>query len=96
MPYPPGPSNLTGATRYRSGFRGVLILQVEETVIDHFKYIGSLSPEPVHRAVWRDASTKDLRVLEYIARRGAAETNGHTPPPPPDWDASGSPIVGEG
>lgn len=69
MPYPTGSSNLTGATRYRSGFRGVLILQVEETVVDYYKHVGSPSPKPVHKDVWRDASTKDLRVLEYMARR---------------------------
>jgi len=42
MPYPRGSSNLTGATRYRSGFRGVLILQVEEKVVAYME--GRLAP----------------------------------------------------
>ncbi|MBI1621490.1 hypothetical protein [Aquamicrobium zhengzhouense] len=71
MPYPTGSSNLTGATRYRSGFRGVLVLQVEVRVITWWK--GPLSPladrKPTYKHWWRDATVEDLRALEHVARQ---------------------------
>lgn len=67
---PVGTNDLTGAIRYRSGFRGVLILQVEERVFSHYKEHRPLPPgkelTPVFKFAWRDARVQDLRVLECI------------------------------
>lgn len=86
MPRPTGSSDLTGATRYRNGFRGVLVLQVEERVVAFFK--GKLSPgsqrQPVYKMQWRDATTKDLRVLEYLEGQDEAAMAGDRPPAPID------------
>lgn len=86
MPAPSGSSDLTGATRYRNGWRGVLVLQVEERKVAYMQ--GCLAPgverEPVYSMQWRDATTKDLRVLEYLDRRERARNEGSVPPPPPD------------
>lgn len=89
MPAPPGSSDLTGATRYRSGFRGVLVLQVEERHVAYME--GRLAPgvvrQPVYAMKWRDATIKDLRVLKWLARKDEAKRANNPAPPPPDWHA---------
>ena len=71
MPAPPGSSDLTGATRYRNGWRGVLVLQVEEKFIAYWQ--GRLAPgvqrTPIMDTKWRDATVKDMRMLDYLSRR---------------------------
>lgn len=73
MPMVPYARDLTGLTRYRSGFRGTLVLQVEEKRIAY--YAGRLSPfekrTPVYEHVWRDAKVIDLRALDWFARHAA-------------------------
>lgn len=86
MPSPVGRHDLTGSTRYRSGFRGTLVLQVEESKIAYWK--GHLVPgverTPVYEMSWRDAEAKDLRVLEYLQHCMDAEARGTTAPAPVD------------
>ena len=86
MPAPVGANGLTGAIRYRTGFRGVLVLQVEEKHVAYWKDVlmPGVQRTPVYEASWRDAHAKDLRVLEYLARNEEATTLGVAPPPPPD------------
>lgn len=70
MPRPMRGADLTGSTRYRTGFRGVLVLQVEVRRVAYWK--GSLRPgahrTPVHEHLWRDARTTDITTLEWIER----------------------------
>ena len=78
MPYPPGSSNLTGTTRYRTSFMGKMILQVEERHIAHYE--GRLQPgverQPVYGTSWRDATAKDMSTLEWMARSAPTPPSG--------------------
>lgn len=51
---------LTGRTRYRSGWRGKLILQVEYTSYYCHDLNGSGYYDVGHTMHWRDADVKDL------------------------------------
>lgn len=82
MPGFPGCDSLTGQTRYRNGWFGTLVLQVEERAVAY--WAGRLQPgverTPVYENKWRDAKTTDFRILEYIERK----RNGENPAPPDD------------
>lgn len=77
---PVGTNDLTGAIRYRAGFRGVLVLQVEERVFSHFKEhlpLPGVERTRRYKLVWRDAFTQDLRVLEKLdGERAKADDRG--------------------
>lgn len=92
MPAPTGSADLTGATRYRSGWFGGLVLQVEVKFVAYYK--GRLSPfedrTPVYDTKWRDATTKDIRLLEWLEMKRAREARGEHAPAPLDRYADGS------
>ncbi len=56
---------LTGKTRYRSTWRGKLVLQVEEEWLDDCPYSGPRNSGEL----WRDASVQDLEVIYKYAER---------------------------
>lgn len=80
MPAPPYLCrDLTGATRYREGWRGCLVLQVEYYLSQGI----SKSPRedgsfPPLRTEWRDATKSDLPTIEYHEERRM----GKDPSPP--------------
>jgi hypothetical protein len=53
---------LTGRTKYRSTWRGKLILQVEEEWSDDCLYSGPRNSGKL----WRDARTEDLAELQWL------------------------------
>lgn len=85
MPAPPGSADLTGAIRYRETLFGrKLILEVEVRSVSGYE--SRLSPgvrTPVVTTSWRDAESKDLLTLDYLARKEHAKANSLPPPPPP-------------
>ena len=81
MTAPIGMSNLTGATRYRSGWFGGLILQVEEYHKVGYRGRPRLNDTPTCLDTkWRDAKIYDLRLIEYLESAKAGVSNF----PPPD------------
>jgi hypothetical protein len=90
-------SELTGATRYRTGWFGRLILQVEERYVAYYEgrpgFERRPDPNPirnpVHATKWRDASVSDFPMLEYLGAKARGEN-----PPPPDWPVRVRQIVG--
>lgn len=79
-----GDQNLTGATRYRTGWFGGLILQVEERYqvgLGGRPRLGSATHGWMTR--WRDAVANDLGVLAYLESYATHEKEGRPPPPPP-------------
>lgn len=88
MPSPQRNYNLTGATRYRSGWRGRLVLQVEQRTIVSYK--GRLAPgverEPVYSYHWRDAKVHDLSVLKWMEASVPLPHLPQPPQPPEDLD----------
>lgn len=63
---------LTGKTRYRSGWRGKLILQVEETSVQ-LENCGAYV-DIARVRYWRDAKTEDLAfVMDHQAMKGGGE-----------------------
>lgn len=93
---PDHPSNywpkLTGNIRYRAGWRGRVILQVEVRQVAY--YVGKLAPtiqrEAVFERVWRDARMEDLDPYpQYVQGQSfTPRTVDHDPdktskPPPP-------------
>lgn len=80
-PFTLGHSNLTGVTRYRSGWFGGLVLQVEEKFVAYHE--GRLNPTekqtPVYSTKWRDAKVTDIDTLEWHGMRERGELR-----PPPD------------
>lgn len=67
MPAHPNSSDLTGATRYRNGWFGSLVLQVEETYAVGYRGRPRIN-EPTHceETRWRDAKATDLRTLDWF------------------------------
>ena len=60
-------TRLTGTTRYRTGFLGVVILQVQEsvTVDEDVGYgMGTHSSQYLR---WRDARVQDLTILNMVS-----------------------------
>lgn len=78
MPAPSGCADLTGATRYRDGWFGKLILQVEENYrVGHRGRPRAGGIEFSNLTRWRDAEPRDLRMIDWITNRPT------TPPPNP-------------
>lgn len=55
--------NLTGRTRFRSSWRGKLVLQVQFFEMLQSAMAGTLTPGAME---WRDASTQDLAELQHL------------------------------
>jgi hypothetical protein len=89
MPAPSGTDEITGETRYRTGWFGKLILQVEE--VYHVAIYGRPrfgGIERVQRTKWRDATVRDLRLIDWYERSARAKAEGQPPPCPPDQYAT--------
>lgn len=67
-------SHLTGNTRFRMGWRGKLVLQVE---VDHDSFDGPFG------CWWRDANLFDLQALGYKLESQIPPCRNPGPPPPP-------------
>ena len=67
-------NQLTGRTRFRSNWRGKLLLQVQ-----YFEVPGAF--------LWRDATTEDLAELQYLTF-SRIEINVRLPDIPRDFDPS--------
>lgn len=85
MPAPMGSDRITGETRYRSGWFGKLILQVEE-VYDQGYHARPQPGIPTSFTAtrWRDARPADLYLIGWHERAARAKAEGAPPPPPPD------------
>ncbi|RWF44278.1 MAG: hypothetical protein EOS65_02565 [Mesorhizobium sp.] len=68
MPSPPNADRITGQTRYRSGWFGKLILQVEENV-SFYRPVSSGNPSRMVETRWRDARRGDLYLIEWHERQ---------------------------
>lgn len=75
MPLPD--TDMTGSIRFRTNWRGQLILQVEMK--------GSREPlRPAIGSAWRDAQTRDIwRLRALHSRLDLPNPFGGMPPPPP-------------
>lgn len=82
MPRPPNSADLTGRRRYREGWRGKVILEVEEKI--QIAYSASDDSADLTSLVWRDAKIRDLHVLDWYDRDKAAKAAGLPPPAPPE------------
>lgn len=77
--------SLTGATSYRKGWFGKLILQVEFLRIKTRLTPPQPGVDRTYEALeWRDAEIEDLRTLDYIVQMDHAKATGQPPPPPPN------------
>jgi hypothetical protein len=81
MPAPPNSDRITGATRYRTGWFGKLILQVEENV-EFYRPAGYCNPSKIISTRWRDARPSDLYLIGWHERAAQAKPEGAPPPPP--------------
>lgn len=84
MPAPPGSDNLTGRSNHRRNWLGQMVLQVEVT--ERVGHGGRPQPgRPTYVEVnrWRDATERDIRTLDWHARReariAASSTEWHPP-----------------
>lgn len=71
MPAPPKSDRITGQTRYREGWFGRLILQVEENVT-FYRPASSCNPSKIVTTRWRDARASDLYLIVWHERQACA------------------------
>lgn len=82
MPAPMRSDEITGATRYREGWRGCLVLQVEIYVDEGIpKSPRGDGEAPPRMTAWRDAMERDLSSIRYHEER----RQGKNPPPPDQY-----------
>lgn len=74
--------NLTGRTRFRSNWRGKLVLQVQYIELRQSGMDGKLVPLAPQ---WRDATTQDLAELQYLTF-SRIEINVRLPDVPTDFE----------